>query len=365
MAYKWLADARRLRGTLGSAVTWALLAFALNQLIEFAVLMHMGKGMAELCQWDCKWYAGIVRDGYDFQPHGHGKEDAANWAFFPAFPLLAKVVTFSGVSPELALVLSSKVCFLLALCLFVRWVAVLDGTVSEPVAAMVLGLNPYVIYGNVGYTESMFLLFTCAYFLALQSERYLLAGGMGAMLGAVRFAGISTVPAYVAAVWRKFWPATPAGKQTMLIGLMLLPLGLAVFMWFLHERSGDALAFSHVQRAWGRVPQSPLMHLVAGFGGTPINKVRAGMVVLVLAALAWLLATRRFQLCAFSVVCTVLPLTTGLWAMPRYIWWQAPILFALVSLVSRRYLWVLYLPASLAAMLFMYVSWFSGKAFVV
>lgn len=354
------------RGTAASALTWSVIAFLVNQLVELAVLVHAGRHHADLCQWDCKWYAGIVQGGYDLQPHGHGKEDAANWAFFPAFPLLAKLVSLlTGSSPELALVLASKLCFFGAIFLFVRFTASVDAAVSEPIAALTVGLSPYAIYGNVGYTEPMFLMLTCACFVALHAEKHVWAGWAGALLGAVRFAGIAAVPAYVVFTWRTFIKARTDLRERIFFGLALLPLGLALFMWFLHERSGDALAFSHIQRAWGRVPQNPFAHLMLGFEGTLINKMRAGMVVLVGVVLIWLVRGKRLHLAMFTLVCTLLPLTTGLWAMPRYIWWQAPVMFALAALVSRWYVWVLYLPVSLAGMLFMYQAWFAGKAFVV
>lgn len=173
------------RGTAASALTWSVIAFLVNQLVELVVLVHGGRHYADLCQWDCKWYAGIVQGGYDLQPHGHGKEDAANWAFFPAFPLLAKLVSLlTGSSPELALVLASKLCFFGAIFLFVRFTASVDAAVSEPIAALTIGLSPYAIYGNVGYTEPMFLMLTCACFVALHAEKHVWAGWAGALLGA-------------------------------------------------------------------------------------------------------------------------------------------------------------------------------------
>ena len=61
-------------------------------------------------------------------------------------------------------------------------------------AALTIGLSPYAIYGNVGYTEPMFLMLTCACFVALHAEKHVWAGCAGALLGAVRFAGMAAVP---------------------------------------------------------------------------------------------------------------------------------------------------------------------------
>jgi hypothetical protein len=157
-----------------------------------------------------------------------------------------------------------------------------------------------------------------------------------------------------------------AGRwREVLWGLLLLPLGTALFMAYLHALTGDALAFSHVQRAWGRVPQNPLGYVLAGMTGSPINQLRVGMVMMAGAMLLWLCWRRQWALAAFTLVCTALPLTTGLWAMPRYIWWQAPVMFVVASGIRRFRLGWAYLVIGSALSAFMYVSWFAGKAFVV
>lgn len=349
-----------------AALVWAVIAFLLNQLLEFVVMSQQGRAYSDLCQWDCKWYTAIVQGGYDLEPHAHAKQDAANWAFFPAFPLLAKAFSVGlGVAPAASLVLASKLCFLAAIYAFVRLVTTLDARVKPPVAALVLGFSPYAIYGNVGYTESLFLLVSCCYFLALESKRFLLAGLLGGALGSVRVAGVAAIPAHVIALWGDFWRGGLDQRLRILLSVMLLPFGLSLFMWFLHVHTGDALAFSHIQLAWGRVPESPVGHFLAGLHGTAVNQLRVAMVIGVAAVIVWLLATRRYPMAIFSLICTVLPLTTGLWAIPRYIWWQAPVLFAIAVLISHRKLWVLYLPLSAAATAFIYTAWFTGKAFVV
>ena len=40
------------------------------------------------CQFDCSWFLSIADIGYDTFPHGLTTGHAANWAFFPLFPLL-------------------------------------------------------------------------------------------------------------------------------------------------------------------------------------------------------------------------------------------------------------------------------------
>jgi hypothetical protein len=348
-----------------AAWPWALIAFGLYQLAEGLLLLTLRHAHSDLCLWDCHWYADLAKAGYDLAPHGHGKADAANWAFFPAFPLSAQVWLWLGCSPQLAVVLSSKLFFLLAIWQFTLWVRSLDERISAPMAALALAASPYAIYGNVGYTESMFMAFSCLFLRLLGSGRWMASGWAGALLGGVRFAGVVAVPAYLVHAWGQGHKVRAGRWREVLWGLLLLPLGTALFMAYLHALTGDALAFSHVQRAWGRVPQNPLGYVLAGMTGSPINQLRVGMVMMAGAMLLWLCWRRQWALAAFTLVCTALPLTTGLWAMPRYIWWQAPVMFVVASGIRRFRLGWAYLVIGSALSAFMYVSWFAGKAFVV
>jgi hypothetical protein len=348
-----------------AAFSWALIAFGLYQLAEGLLLLTLRHGHADLCLWDCHWYAGLAAAGYDQVPHGHGKEDAANWAFFPAFPFVSKLCLWLGCSPQLAAVLSAKLFFLLAIWQFTLWVCALDDRISAPTAVLALAASPYAIYGNVGYTESMFMACSCLFLRQLHGGRWLAAGWAGALLGGVRFAGVVSVPVYLVHAWVQRRKVRSGSWHEVLFGLLLLPLGTALFMGYLHTLTGDALAFSHVQRAWGRVPQNPLGYVLAGMASSPINQLRVGMVMMAGAMSLWLCWRRHWALAVFTLVCTALPLTTGLWAMPRYIWWQAPVMFVVASAIHRFRLGWPYLVIGSALSAFMYVSWFAGKAFVV
>ncbi|CAN1500604.1 hypothetical protein MCEZE4_00486 [Burkholderiaceae bacterium] len=86
--------------------------FLANQLAElFMVLLvasnyGLGSEYFYVCQWDCHWFADIVRNGYDLFPHGNPTGNAANWAFFPFFPLSASGFAFvTGLPAWLSLVL--------------------------------------------------------------------------------------------------------------------------------------------------------------------------------------------------------------------------------------------------------------------
>lgn len=370
----------------------ALLVFLWNQFFELIILVSNEQPYARLCDWDCGWYGSIVYNGYDLEPHAHERGDAANWAFFPAFPLVASILARLGPwTTEFALVVVAKVFFFLSIFAFVKFATLYAPRVSPWVAGAVAGLHPYAIYGNVGYTESMFLFFSCLSFIALKQQKFEAAGLAGAVLSAVRPTGVLFGLAYLIAVFRRVPTAGPLERLRMGFGLLLVPLGLALFMVFLYYRMGDGLAFSHVQIAWERVPSNPFKYLVVGMQASdPLPQLWAWMTVFALVMIAYLVLTKEYGLAVFSLCATLIPLSTGLVAMPRYLWWQAPLLlvvakFLSVTLLSikgmtgsvasaealaprwwyRLPLAVLAIPVSVWGLAAMYKAWLLREALVV
>jgi hypothetical protein len=335
--------------------------FLLNQVLEFIVLQVGSHGYLGLCTWDCAWYAVLVEDGYDLAPHDwmgrHPRHDAANWVFFPALPLAGKLVhLLTGLSGAASLLLVGKLFFLMAIFAFIKVAADYRPQLSPVLAAAVVAFNPYAIYGNVGYTEPLFLLLSCAFFYTLR-RNFLGAGLIGCLLACTRLVGIFSAVAYAIVAfgpWRR-----ERGRRDLIV------LGLMLFLLFLHGLTGDALAFSHAQRSWNRFPGNPFGNLLDGLRLNPVDKYWAVMCALALLAPVYFAVKRHAELAVFALLCTLLPMSTGLWAMPRYIWWQAPILLALAILLSWRKLWILFFALALPGLVYMYLSWFSGEVFVV
>jgi hypothetical protein len=49
-----------------------------------------------------------------------------------------------------------------------------------------------------------------------------------------------------------------AWKRTdLMLAVALVPVGISIFAVYLYLHSGDALAFVHIQRAWGRAFANP------------------------------------------------------------------------------------------------------------
>jgi len=344
----------------------AIFLFLASQLLELLAVWLVGGHYAGLCAWDCAWYASIVREGYDLVPHAHPNGDAANWAFFPALPALAAMLNqLVPWSPEVSLIVTGKLFFLASIASFIRFVRAYNPDISPVFAGAVVALNPYAIYGNTGYTESLFLFLTCMAFCNLKQGHHVVAGGFGALLGATRFVGIVFLFSYLIGAARNIKLSGEQRPTNIVLGAMLVPLGLCVFMAYLHFHMGDALAFMHIQKAWNRLPQNPLVHIREGFNGGRLYLLWVGMTLSALMLALVLYLQKRWEFAAFSFFCTIIPLSTALWSMPRYIWWQAPLLLVLVEIISKKRLWMLVVPLFIGWSFFMYRSWFHGMWFVV
>lgn len=345
----------------------AALLFAANQALDMGIMLAGGQSYEIIPSWDRGWYAGIVENGYDLEGHDHDKEDAANWAFFPAHPLIARAVHLvSGMSPEMSLIVVSKITFALSILAFICFARAYNEKIHPVLAGCAVALNPYSIYANAGYTEPLFLLGTCVFFLLLKNDKLIPAGLAGGFLTSVRLVGIVALTSYTLRTARAFPTAPPDQKQRIILGFLLIPLGLSLFMLLLHHTTGDALAFMHVQRAWGRQEiHTPIRTIITGFHkGHPYVYWSIASITSFIPVLFFSFR-RQFELASFSLFCTAIPLTLGLLSMPRYVFWQASFLLFLAEVLSFKKLFAVLIPSMLAAIVYMYIVWFSGSWHII
>lgn len=339
--------------------------FTAEQVMEFFFIVFYHYTYSSLCGWDCGWYKSIVENGYDLEPTGHIRGDAANWAFFPALPITAKFLFhIFGLSPATSLILTGKAFFLLSIFSFIKFARLYNPTIPSWLSGMIVAFSPYAIYGNVGYTEPVFLFWACSFFYFLKQKEYVKSGLCGAALTSARVAGLFAVFSYIAATIKQFYLKSKT-RMDILLGALLIPLGLACFVLLLYILVGDGLAFSHIQRAWGREPQNPLWIIDKGLHGSTFGVYSTATALTAIFLCLVLVWQRRYELAVFSFMCTVVPLSTGLWSLPRYVWWQAPLLLLVAEFVQKTRSWLLMIPLFIAGLLFMYFSWFSGRDFVI
>lgn len=325
--------------------------------------------IGDLCRWDCAWFGRVLENGYDTYPRSNS---TANWLFHPGQPLLAYPLHYwLNIPLTTSLVLASKIALLLAIYGFLLMVRDKgDSTVDRFRAGSLVAFNPYVIYAHAGYSEPLYFALFVFGFYFISRKWWVSSGTMGAFLSASRMVGfLFAVPYAITALRRNGWRKTHRAK---LIGLLLCPLGTALYMLYLYHHTGDALAQVHIHVAWvGTSIGNPFQALWVALLYHHWPRFWAVMSLVGLAASAWLFKLRKPELGTYLALSILIALSGGslggrLYGMPRYIWWQPPLLFAIYCALQRHTSWwSIYIAFSSGMAVFMIWGWFSGHNFVV
>lgn len=365
-------------------VPWMIITlFITSRLVMFTVFgitrsdFSLGGFAQSLCQWDCNWYLRTVQFGYDLAPHGHPAGDAANWAFFPVYiTMVAWVWKILPISPEGAGLLVSNAaalaCGFLAAILIPERRAVLA-------FCTILYFGPFSFYFASVYTESVFVLLTliCLYFLS--KRRYLAAAASAALLSGTRAVGVFMVLTIVASALRdhiadghsiRSFPQAVLNNPSLVLAIFLAPVGLFAYMAYLHVHVGDGLGFSHIQRAWGREIGNPFTTLMQGLAAADLRELAHGRMSTLWCSLwsliglgftGYMIWRRQAPEAIFVLFCILIPLSTGVASMPRYIVGAAPLLVGLTQLIARsRTSTAVALPVLTIANLPLLAMWASG-----
>jgi hypothetical protein len=337
-----------------------------------ASLANFADGM---CRWDCDWYVKLAERGYDGFPTPT-LINAGNWAFFPLYPMLVAIAkALTGLDTIVAATgLSILLCIGSAR---VAWPLLGRDLRAYSLFSAFLVAGPFSIWFTTFYTEVLFLFLTTCVFAALERRRFVLAGIFAALLSATRIVGCFIVFAIVIELWRAHREAGGTWRDVIpgvlkrpdwLLAIFIAPLGLFAYMLFLHLRIGDAIAFSHVQRAWARPSGLPPMFLYdalfdpAPGAALPTFSQQLALGTLVGYGLAiTLLVRRQFGMGVFALLCLTAPLFAGMASMLRFTAGLAPLAIQFCRLLaSRRWLFAIALLVFLAGGYFTTIGWLTG-----
>jgi hypothetical protein len=202
--------------------------------------------LRSLTSWDGWYYLGIARDGYHADPVSGAYRDIA---FAPLYPALVRVLSapwpaFTGI----VAILLSNVAFLAALGLLTRLGTIHLGRRRAALAAGLLAIYPFASVFGMAYTESLFLLFMVAAFLAAERRHRTWAGIFLALTVLSRLQGVGLIlPLWVLMLRQDGWRPKPSQAWLLLGPLAALGFGLYVG-WI----TGSLTGFLDAQKAWGR-----------------------------------------------------------------------------------------------------------------
>lgn len=192
--------------------------------------------VAPWARYDAEHYASIVESGY---------REPMTAAFHPLYPLLARPIAWLlGGNTLLALLLVSTGATIVLFALFLRYVAQVHGDIAQPALWLLVALPPSMMM-LAPYNEGLFLALAVGCFLALQHERWWLAGLLGGLAALTRQQGLALVLPLawaVLAAWRggraHWWHMAVVG---------LIPLGYALVVGYRAVTLGDLAVLTQAQ----------------------------------------------------------------------------------------------------------------------
>jgi Gpi18-like mannosyltransferase len=167
-------------------------------------------------------------------------------AFYPLFPWLTAAFVAVSHDPSLASFIVSGLALCVAGPLLFRLVGLEAGPAVGLRAVWFLLIFPTAYFLQIGYTESLFLVLVLGSFLAARTDRWWLAGILGALAALTRINGLVLIPALIAEAAVLWWPHRgPFDRRWLFIGL--IPLGPLVYVALNQAVYGDPFAFLAIQ----------------------------------------------------------------------------------------------------------------------
>ena len=305
--------------------------------------------------WDGAWYSEIATEGY-------GARNPASTAFFPLYPLLIRFGVGIVGGPAVWGVGISLAATLFALYFVYGIAEKLFDARAARAATMTLAIFPTAFFMNAVYSEALFLALTAGSLWAAYVRRdLLLAGILGALAAATRNLGVFLLLPLLIEFLRY---RRECGVRGM-VGLSLVPLGLAGYASFLWARFGDALVFVRQQdEYWGRELTSPVVtagdawqaaseglwyvldpaFIFVGVDPTPAleasNVLNLAFLVLFLAVMAVGVFVLPPGFSLYSLILVLLPILTPsstfpLMSQPRFVLGAFPMFLVMGYLLSR------------------------------
>ncbi len=352
-----------------------------------AALGHTGNIIvAPAVRWDAIWYLTIAQHGYQ---HSTSLPD-----FFPLYPLLIRIFSWSAVSAVVAGVLISLMAFWVGLELIHRLVERDFGTRAATATVWLLALYPMSFFFSAVYTEALFLALSAGCIYLARRERWLWAGILGGFASATRSIGVLLVVPLALlyleqlrgspGAARRAWPALTA-RWRGLVGIALVPCGLAAYVIGMAVADGTPFAMFNAQQADRGFVLPPVtivrqftwtIHHIStsantgqfGLGLLNTGVMEIGFLVLALVCAVGMVRRLRPAYVAYAVVGLLVLLSepalrqSPLTSFPRYIMVLFPLWISLALTLHRyRRVWIAALGLStLALVLFTvdFATWY-------
>ena len=290
-----------------------------------------------LTSWDGLWYLRIIRSGYphSVQPNVTYEVSDARAAFFPAYPMLVRLV--DAILPGGDTVAALFTNFVLgAAAVFLVGVLAreLFGIRVAERSMVLMAIFPGSFVLSFAYTEALLLTLAAGCLLCLLKRQWVLAGVLAAVGTATRPNGIALIAACAIAA---FFAIRDRREWRSLFAPLLAPIGFVGFMLWIDAHTGERGVWFRVQtEAWGEGTSfglTAIRRTIKAFSNpltSPTNTITAVSVV-TMVLLLWFLYTHRlpsFCNAYVAVVLLLMLLPSTVTARPRFLFTAFPLLIS-------------------------------------
>lgn len=309
---------------------------------------------------DGNHYLSIARDGYYRFEFG----------FFPLYPLLIRLLSMLTGKPFLlSALLISYAAFFGFLAMFLKLLR-LDFRKNQVMDIVMWFLVfPTSFYLISVYNDSLFLFLVTSAFYCARKKKWWISGIIGFFASLTRVTGLALFPALL------FEWYLGREKKLNLLPTMLIPLGMASYLWYLNGIGGGVNLISQSMEVWGQsrfifLVQTMWRYLKIFVRHRMINRVFfiAG-IEFTSVLLSMFLIVRGKKLIrpsylVYSISLLLIPLSSGTFqGMPRYFLHAFPLVIILALLIGKKWYRKILMALSLILQIIL-VAYFSQGHFV-
>lgn len=357
-----------------------LIIAALSRLLFFIITYLYLDGVNfpySLCQWDCGWYLSIINKGYDNIPHGYPYGNVANWSFFPLFPILVVglkfILPFNSIN--IALILNNGL-FVVFITVLYQYAKPKIGEEKAFKGVAAFCFFPFTLYLSVPYSESVYLTLLFLGLTYIDKQKFVKAVLCGILLGITRNGGVFFVIIfiihYISYLNKEYLDKNLKLKKVLnsVLAFLVFPVLFELYCLYLYNKTGDALAFVHIQRGYGRVIGiSPIETIISIYQSPDPYALYCLFAFLIgIFSSIWLIKKKMVGEGIFSFIPLILTLYTGnLSGMSRYSFLSVSvIIFFIYQYSIIQPLYYLFGIISMASMFIMVIYfWINGYAYMI
>ena len=335
-----------------------------------------------LYKFDALWYVDIAENGYQSTPNS--VTGYANYAFYPFYPMVLKFI--KGFMPDRYTtnqigIMVSNICTLAA-----GYVGVKTARIRHPkdegyFMAFLIFFAPHTIYFSMTYTEAMFLMFSILFFYSCERRNFFVAAIFAFFAAFTRIAGVFLVFSLVLFLyesdfgWKFNWKNIASFIKSILFHplrlfeILICPLGIFGYFYYLYKLTGDVWASAHIQVAWHHSYNGILRTLfynLADSGSGTSSQYWALCAIFGLSMFIYLCYKKQYAAAIFGFLAAGISLRTDAIAISRYIMGNFAVYIALYELLRSRHIAkITVINISIIVTGIMYYLWFSGECFFI